>query len=194
MKTLFIVAMQDEFEPLSDVLFSASEASINKRGLFYVLRSSKNSLVLSGMGKENAAACITSCLLGETYDRVINVGVAGSLDSAVPIGSIVQCYKVSQWDSFDKSIIEIPVLFPNLESFLCLTGDSLVVDSSGFFTAQSIVDMESYVLASICGKYEVPFYSVKIVSDHCDANSHFDLSKVTSLMADLASFINLNLV
>ena len=111
--TAVIAAMQKE----ADVLLSAAE--IKEEKIIYGRRAWRGSfagtpflLVLSGIGKSNAASAAMLCIaLGA--DRLLNIGVAGGLTPKAPVGSVLQMERAAESD-FDLSKINgTPVGTPN---------------------------------------------------------------------------------
>ncbi|MGV8829584.1 MAG: phosphorylase family protein [Breznakibacter sp.] len=135
--------------------------------------------VVTGFGKVNAAVNLMVALQNERPDFVINIGTAGSFLHRV--GDIVVC------DRFvDRDLIKLKALdavyalddtdhrafFQSLFSFnrygVCSTGDQFVTEPQG---EEDVFDMEAFAYSRVCRLLNIPFISVKYVTDRIGENS-----------------------
>ena len=135
--------------------------------------------VVTGFGKVNAAVNLMVALQNERPDFVINIGTAGSFLHRV--GDIVVC------DRFvDRDLIKLKALdavyalddtdhrafFQSLFSFnrygVCSTGDQFVTEPQG---EEDVFDMEAFAYSRVCRLLNIPFISVKYVTDKIGENS-----------------------
>ena len=133
----------------------------------------------TGMGKVLSAFNLTKALCNDTYDLVLNVGTAGTLNHNV--GDIFVCHRFIDRDMekitlpkvcsditfHDKVGIEIIDNYNNRG--VCNTGDSFVTEA-GHFNGDAI-DMEAFAQAQICKEMNVNFVSVKYITDIIGQNS-----------------------
>ena len=90
MKTGIIGAMTEEVASLKKELTDAKTAAI--AGMEFCegrLDGAEVVIVKCGIGKVNAGTCTQLLIHVFGVDRIINTGVAGSLDAAIDIGDIV---------------------------------------------------------------------------------------------------------
>jgi len=165
--TLFVIALKQEamglLEPLGvDVLYT-------------------------GIGKVNATYALTRELTRRKYEgrepaRVVNLGTAGS--RCFRTGDLIACHRFVQRDmdvtplgfahgetpyETIPPVLETSVLFADLASGLCGSGDSFV---TGELTmACEVLDMEAYALAKVCRAENMPFAAVKYITDGADADA-----------------------
>ncbi len=169
--TLFVMALKQEamglLEPLgADVLYT-------------------------GIGKVNAAYALTRELARRRYEnhlptRVVNLGTAGS--RCFRTGELIACHQFIQRDmdvtplgfAYGETpyesippMLETPVLFPDLISGICGSGDSFVTGDLAMEC--QVLDMEAYALAKVCRVESVPFAAVKYITDgaNVDAAGHW---------------------
>ena len=135
--------------------------------------------ILTGFGKVNAAVCLMSVLCNEKPDFVINIGTAGSFYHRV--GDIVVC------DRFvDRDLLKLKALdavyqlddsdyrafFSSIFEFngfgICSTGDQFVTEPQG---DEDVFDMEAFAYSRVCRMFDIPFVSVKYVTDKIGENS-----------------------
>ena len=148
-------------------------------------------VLYTGVGKVNATLKLTQ-KFGKygsyiPYDLVINYGTAGS--RKYKKGELVDCTKFIQRDMdvtglgfqrgetpFEKQpplVIETESLFnPIGKNATCGSGDSFVEDRSQYYG--EVVDMEAYALSKVCYHYQIPFISIKYISDGADDNANDD--------------------
>ena len=87
MKTLLVVATHLEIEPL---LANAEElGSVRSLGS-YTIKDKEFDVLCTGVGMVATAFHMGAVLATTTYDRVINVGIAGSFDKDMPLGTVVE--------------------------------------------------------------------------------------------------------
>ncbi len=158
----------------------------------FIIESSKIDLLYTGVGKINAAICITEYLLKNTIpEYVINFGTAGS--KTIEVGKIVDCTKFIQRDmdatglGFEKYETPFDTKFSKIIDFslfeknpinlclTCATGDSFINSNDSHIG--DVVDMEAYALAKVCFKYDIPFISFKYISDGADTDANIDWKK-----------------
>lgn len=146
-------------------------------------------LVLSGIGKTNAAAAAMLALaLGA--DKILNIGVAGGLTPQAKIGAVLQIEKAAQYDFDLSSINGTPVgtldeyqspYFPlacrtnSFEKGILATGDRFGCGNQddGVLRAlkADVRDMEGAAIAHIAYAAGVPCFQFKAISDNAGENS-----------------------
>ena len=150
-----------------------------------------NNLVITGVGKVNAAYHLTKKLIelklnNKTPKYVINMGSAGSKDFRR--GSLVYCRKFIQWDmdcsvfGYEKGktpadstpiVLEHKHLINDLPEGISGSGDSFVTTQE-INPLIEVVDMEAYALAKICLAENIDFISIKYITDGLDETGHND--------------------
>lgn len=163
MKTIFITyAVKEELTPLY----------IEDYDIRYIL---------TGIGKTSSALRLTQALTEQTPDLVLNIGTAGTIKHNV--GDFIICRNFVDRDLKSTNLpalgheVECTSLLPGgMEQWgagckegVCNTGDSFVTELSSL--AEDVVDMESYAQALVCNHFDVPFVSVKYVTDIIGQNS-----------------------
>ncbi len=144
-------------------------------------------VVYTGIGKVNAAYVLTRELTLRKYEgrspaRVVNLGTAGS--RCFRTGDLIACHQFIQRDmdvtplgfapgetpyEAIPHMLETPVLFPDLTSGICGSGDSFV--TAGLAMDCQVLDMEAYALAKVCRMEVLPFAAVKYITDGADADA-----------------------
>ena len=98
-----IVAMLKEAEPIVRQFDSIVEHNVfGRRAFIGRLNGEKLSVIVSGVGKVNAAVCTQIAYDYLSADIIINIGVAGGLNNTVEIGEMYEIYSAVQYD-FDLS-------------------------------------------------------------------------------------------
>lgn len=136
-----------------------------------------NQVIISGLGKINAAIAATKAVLEHRPDVIINIGTAGG----ITVGTgIYQPRKFVQRDMrceplgyalgqtpFDT----VPAVIDLGAGLVCSTGDDFVVAHNGLNPACDLVDMEAYAIAKVCQKFDIEFVCGKWVSDQANDSS-----------------------
>ncbi len=166
------------------------------------VKSEELKVVLTGVGKTNAAHSLTEAILKHRPSLVINVGTSGTACHAV--GDILVCRHFIDRDLQPLAIrglkaeIRVPADdTPSLSSivegretaecFTLSTGDSFVTETGGIDA--DAVDMEGFAEAQVCQHYGVPFVAVKYITDIIGQNSlSIWEEKLAQAKADLSQY------
>lgn len=98
-KTGIIGAMDEEVDSLKEALTEAKTTSIGGMDFYEgMLDGEPVVIVRCGVGKVNAGNCAQLLISFFGVDRIINTGVAGSLDASIDIGDIVVSVDAVQHD------------------------------------------------------------------------------------------------
>ena len=134
----------------------------------------------TGIGKTKSTFLLTQELLFNKPDLVLNIGTAGTLNHNIGDVFIVKEFVDRDYEAVKlpgvdyvidglELLTDLPSLrsqiqnYPNLGT--CSTGDTFVTDANTF--VGDVVDMEAYV----CQQMNIPFVSVKYVTDKIGENS-----------------------
>lgn len=152
---------------------------------------SKYQVILTGVGKVNAAIATSKTIHKYNPDLIINYGSAGSTKKNIT--GLVDCkyfiqrdmdsrdlgFELGQtpYENYPSKIIEAadhPANIINM-NLTCATGDSFVVSNLELDT--DIIDMEAYAIAKICCLEKIPFLCFKYISDFADESASDDFSQ-----------------
>lgn len=144
--------------------------------------------VFCGVGKVNAAYRLAVALQqyrvaqGRLPDLVLNLGSAGS--GHFNRGQVVNCTRFIQRD-FDVTALgcapyttpfdDTPALLANGQRYdglpegICGSGDQFVTTAGQ--TLWNVIDMEAFALAKICHHEQLPFASLKYITDGADGHA-----------------------
>lgn len=159
--------------------------------------------VLTGVGKTHSTLRLTLAILEHRPDCVINIGTAGTTRHRV--GDIFIC---SQFVDRDYQRTQLPGiqyelstrelleshnelkqwLTPPERTGICSTGDTFVTDNCS--PSEDVVDMEAYSQALVCTEFNLPFLSVKYITDIIGQNSvkHWE-DKLADACEALTTFV-----
>lgn len=139
-------------------------------------------VITTKVGKASAAYRLTKNILDFKPDIVINAGTAGTVKWNV--GDIVVSRRFYDRDLAPLTIegvvseiemgeaLKIPSIIENRENFgdfLVNTGDDFVTDLST--VVGDVIDMEGFAQAVVCQSENIPFVSVKYITDIIGQNS-----------------------
>lgn len=160
--------------------------------------------VICGIGKVNAAYHLSKAIQEHKPKLIVNLGSAGS--SFYKKGEIVCCSKFIQRDMDVRGlgykqyetplsglppVLEYGLIMPGIPEAVCGTGDSFEMSQAD--TVYTVVDMEAYALAFVAMKEEIPFLSLKYISDGADDSAAEDwLVQVHKAAAAFGKLLNLN--
>ncbi len=197
-----IVAMDKEKVLVAQLLENRSERTAGGWSFVEgTLGAHRVVLLKSGIGKVAAAVSTTEMIHTFAPDCIINTGVAGALDAAVGVADAVAADRTVYHDvdcgpSNPYGCIQgFPLYYEAdarlLDAFrrlnlgatahigLVCSGDQFVSHEADLRTIKSrfaeglAVDMESCAIAQACHMYDVPFLSLRVVSDTPGVNDHY---------------------
>lgn len=132
-------------------------------------------LVISGMGKVNAAMAATFGCLTYRPDSVLNLGAAGATGFSISLGEIFQIGKAVEADGFDFNTRTAPVytpeILPGFQTETIATRDIPVLKKNHRNSASlsaALVDMESSAIVRVCQKFQTRCHLFKFVTDTPD--------------------------
>ncbi|MDR3327257.1 MAG: 5'-methylthioadenosine/adenosylhomocysteine nucleosidase [Prevotellaceae bacterium] len=209
LKIAIIVALQAEFDLVKNI-FENYEEIFEKNISFIKGQIANNEVVLvrCGIGKVNAAVQLSELIGIFDPDYAINTGVAGGIDKGLSVGDVVVSTKCAYHDVWcgDGSwgqVQGLPLYFEgskvmlqklkalstnNTHFGLICTGDQFITELTGLQTIKTnfpnslAVDMESAAMAHVCYLRNVPFVSIRVISDtpemsHDNTSQYFDFWK-----------------
>lgn len=129
-------------------------------------------LVISGMGKVNAAAATTFGCITYNPDHVLNCGAAGATGLSASLGEIFQIGTAIEYDGFGLRTVTPPTytpeILPGFQTATIATQDIPVIEKNHRVTisrSAALVDMEASAIIQVCRKFQTPCYLFKFVSD-----------------------------
>lgn len=202
-RAVLIAAMGQEIRPFCDRATNLGEVHRvgNAKMQHGQIEGVDVGLVRCGIGLVNGASATVAALHRWAPDLVISVGSAGGLQGKVKRGDVVAStdltYSTADAVAFGYRMGQVPgmpvhfsgdadalAMLDGIEGVVpgpIASGDVFVsgylLDSIQFeFPHTAAVDMESTAVAQVCHSYEVPFISLRGISDMCgtDASSEHD--------------------
>lgn len=181
---VFVIAMNNEAECVVSNLENAVESTLfGRRIVRGTLNGEDAFVVVSGVGKSNAAAATQLAIQETGTKRIFNLGVSGGLDPVMKVGEI---YEVADAVQYDFDLVQIngtemgtlnerdtPFIPCKAEGRFAAktlgTGDRFNdnADDSALLKklGASLRDMEGAAIAHVCETAGVEFVSYKCISD-----------------------------
>ncbi|MDR0892008.1 MAG: nucleosidase [Mediterranea sp.] len=156
--------------------------------------------IRTGIGKVKAAYHLAEAIRQVSPDLVLNIGSVGTVNHQV--GDIFACRKFVDRDMEKLSALGMESEIDSsgllaekgfcthwTETGICNTGDSFLTELT--HVSGDVVDMEAYAQAFVCRAQEVPFISVKYVTDIIGQNSvkHWE-EKLADAREGLSHYLN----
>ena len=154
----------------------------------------------TGVGKVKSAFYLSEAISHAQPDLVVNVGTAGTIRHRV--GDIFVCRHFVDRDMQKLAGLGIECEIDSAalleakgycrhwtENGTCNTGDSFLTELT--HVGGDVVDMEAYAQAFVCRAKEIPFISVKYVTDIIGQNSvkHWE-DKLADARQGLSNYLN----
>lgn len=182
---VFVIAMASEAAPVLDNMSVESSYTAHGREVYIGrMDGEKCAVVVCGVGKVNAAAGAQYAIDCLSADAIINIGVAGGLNSGT---CVAQVYAIGDCVQYDFDLIAINnTAIGTLNEYdtpylpLCVagnypvkrlaTGDRFNDDICDFKLLTEILradirDMEGGAIAHVCRHASIPCFAFKAISD-----------------------------
>jgi adenosylhomocysteine nucleosidase len=139
--------------------------------------------VANGPGVKNSRSAVETVCSNETPSAIVSVGYVGALDPALEVGQIFLARRVKRIREKVDYQGELPA-FPNTEGVA--QGTLLTIDRVAQTSQEKrmlrqsgadAVDMEAYAVADEAAKRTIPFYCVRVVSDHANTDFPVDFNR-----------------
>lgn len=198
-----IGAFDEEVEKFIEVFQLKRDSTIHREVFVGSYFEKKLVVCKSGIGKVNSAAMCQYIIDHYQVDLVINSGCAGSLLSKVKIMDVILSSYVTYHDFNPTRIMQFsvpedgkvtasPTLIHKAEEALarlditnyyiapiasgdCFVTNSTMRDEIYEATGAYAVDMESGSIGHVCKLNNVPFLSIRTISDFADGNEDFEV-------------------
>lgn len=139
-------------------------------------------LIISGIGKANAAIATTYIINEYKLSKIVNIGAAGSTTSTFTVGQILHIDRVIEYDrphllNKKERIIE-PDLYDGFPTASLATQDIPVTSSDDrkkISLLADLVDMEGAAVIQACRKFKKAVYLFKIVTDNPEQRSDTEI-------------------
>ena len=218
-KIAIITAMESEFKAVLSLYNFTQNATVDTAKA----HGCEIILIKSGMGKVNAALATQKAFqLGAQL--VINTGLAGGIDPKLDRGDIVLARQVCYHDVWCGEpnalgqVQDMPLYYDapdnlvhkvisdqlDYKSGLIVTGDQFLTDKQRLkeikeaFPKALAVDMESAAVAQVCYLNQIPYLSLRIISDVVGKESQLEQynnfwqqvpHKASKMLADVLALI-----
>lgn len=132
----------------------------------------------TGIGQVKAATALTKAIFERKPATIINLGTAGSFHLVQ--GQCVECSgfiqrRENEKGPFSKKI-QSPSYLTSLPRVVCGTADFIQTEKQPEMLFE-IMDMEGYALAYAAQQFQIPFFSIKYISDNSNGNIIHDWKK-----------------
>jgi adenosylhomocysteine nucleosidase len=187
----FVIAMESEAQPVISNMTNINTQCVYDKKIVKGTLCGKNvAVVICGVGKVNAAVGAQYAIDVLGADSIVNIGVAGGLNTSMKIACI---YGISQVVQYDFDLVQlngttIGTLNEFEENYLPLattslyplkklaTGDRFNDSKDDFNLLTKVLqadirDMECGAIAQVCAHAKLPCYSFKAISDLAGSGS-----------------------
>lgn len=188
---VFVIAMDSEAQCVLDNMDGVEISTAHGKKVAHgKIDGADTAVIICGVGKVNAAAGAQYAIDSLGADKIINLGVAGGLNSSMKVGGV---YSVSHAVQYDFDLVQlngtaIGTLNEFEENFLPLntvdlyplkklgTGDRFNDSLQDFKLLTEVLgadvrDMEGGAIAQVCAHAGVKYYSFKAISDLAGSGS-----------------------
>ncbi len=191
-----IFAMEEELNAFMKEITIQKEYDIFNLHFFHgIINDNECILVISGVGKVNAARTTQILIDNYNVDMIINVGVAGGVNSNLAIGDIIIGERLVQHDfditafNHEKGYIPDVGIYINGDDYLIKLAEDILLQNNCSFTKGVIasgdifcteeamsmkiankfnalcVEMEGASIAQVCFLSHIPFLVLRSISD-----------------------------
>ena len=134
-------------------------------------------ILITGMGCHNVKVKLTDQLNAYDYDIIINIGIVGAMRDEFPMGSYVPIKCI-----YHEHEAEPIGIAP--------TGFSLLTVEAPLYVTRpafDLVDMEAYMVASLCKQANKTLHFIKVVSDIVSQHSSAHIRERLPVLSQILS-------
>ncbi len=149
---------------------------------FRLFQNDNTLLIISGIGKANAAMATAYCCLKFKPAFICNLGAAGVTHYRYGLGEIFHIHKIIEYDRPDlvsrEAYIHEPDLLKGFKTAKLATGDRAILDPQErkeISPKADLIDMEGASVVQACKKFEANCFLFKFVSDTPDHTRDQDI-------------------
>jgi len=139
---------------------------------FPVFRNDHMILVISGIGKANAAMAAFHCCKEFSPDIIVNAGAAGAAGTSTPLGEFYHITEIVEYDRPDFTTgdpeVHRPLIMDGFSTATLATQDKPVIvpdKRKKISEVAKLVDMEAASIVQACKKLDAPIVVFKYVTD-----------------------------
>ncbi len=139
-----------------------------------LIRASGAEILITGMGRRNAEACLRRRLASQPPALVLTCGFAGGLNPALPAGTVV--FSEDEGAGLAKSLGALgalPVRFYCGEHVVSTAAQKLQLQQT---TGADAVEMESEVIRTLCQQHHITSATVRVISDAAQQDLPLDFN------------------
>lgn len=133
-------------------------------------------LILTGMGKKNAAEAVQKEIAASQPLLVLTCGFAGGLNSGLAVGDVI--FDAEDHAGLKEKLIAlgaVPAIFHCAERVAITVAEKKEIRQS---TNADAVEMESSAIRDVCGAKNIPAATVRVVSDAADEDLPLDFNEL----------------
>ncbi len=208
---VFVIAMDCEAETVTRHLSDIAETTLYGRKVVTgFLNGEMCAVIVSGVGKSNAAAAASLALAAFNAKILLNAGVAGGLQPSMHVADLYEVKAAVQYDFDLTQLNQTPMgtlneyqspflplaVTGNFPVVILGTGDRFNDSPKDFELLTSTLgagvrDMEGGAIAHVALRANIPFYSLKGVSDVAGSGSTTEqyLKNLAAALEKLAAAI-----
>ncbi len=154
-------------------------------------RSDNEILLLTGEGIQKTTVRITAvcAYYGHRIDRLINMGIAASLDSSLQLNQIYGIRSVYHEFTGENEYPSFKCM-ETRSKVDCVTACKRVVKKEYGHALRKIApvaDRELWGIGSVCHQFRIPFKSYKLISDYADEKTNLD--QIRSMAPDYSKHL-----
>jgi adenosylhomocysteine nucleosidase len=145
-------------------------------------------LVVSGIGKTNAAIATTYCCAVLGSRSILNLGAAGATKTSIPMGEVLHATKVIEYDRpllFREGLrFYHPQVLPGFKEATLATQDRPVIapdHRAALAPFADLVDMEGAAIVQVSRRFKTRCFLFKFVSDTPDHPGDTDILECIGL-------------
>lgn len=149
---------------------------------FQIFETKKTILIISDIGKANAAIAATYACHRYFPAFVVNMGAAGAASSSCSLGKSFQVSRIIEYDRPDfrsgNPVIHTPDTLDGFQDASLATSDTAVLAADlrkEISVHADLVDMEGASIVQACRKFDAPCYLFKFVSDTPEHSTSDDI-------------------
>ena len=125
-----------------------------------------------GVGSDASVQALEATLAQGSYERVVDIGIAGSYRDSLPLGAVVHVTAERHGDS-GGTLLRQPSPWPEIAFLPTATGNTLQELDDRYRQVEADVEtMEGAAFFEVCLRHGVPFAEIRAVSNRVGERNH----------------------
>lgn len=150
--------------------------AVKEEARYFHARAGVSAVVITGMGRDNAAAGVRKALATVRPRLVITAGFAGGLNPELKTGTAL--FEADEGAGLAEKLLKCGALPAKFHGADCVAVRAAEKQVLWQLTGADAVEMESSVIRTICWEHKIPSATIRVISDAAAEDLPLDFNEL----------------